>query len=150
MAPLKSWKRSNIPSGSSSVSDSPSSPRVQNISSPDYIIKRPSESLKAPSAAFLSGQEDAVQFYLPICLFWIYCPTPSVDLCSELTQVFSKNTHVDFANERAQLLGRHPFGWWFVFFFAKLANRCADRMQLCRGRLISVYRQRGMYPFTFH
>lgn len=39
-------------------------------------------------------------------------PAPSVDLRRELTQVFTKNTHVYFTNERAQLLGQHPFRWW--------------------------------------
>lgn len=85
-----------------------------------------------------------VKFYLPICLFEFTAPHQAADLCNELTQVFAKNTHVYFTNERVQLLGRHPFGWWFLYF-AVLANRPADMMQLMhRMPDLSLYAEENL------
>ena len=64
-----------------------------------------------------------------------YC----ADLCNELTQVFAKNTHVYFANDRVQLLGAVSI-WMMVLHFAVGENRCAEMMQVCIKCPIGVYK----------
>lgn len=98
--------------------------------------------LKVPAGSFLTGQTGHGRFLSPHLFVWIYC----ADLRSELTQVFTKNTHVYFTNDRVQLLGQHPFGWWFSILLCWQTDVQAWCSYAQRSRF-RVYDLKGIYPF---
>lgn len=90
-----------------------------------------------------------VRFYLPICLFE-FTARHQVLIYATSCRKFSQKTHTFILLMRGRnYLGSIHLGDGFLYF-AVLANRCADTMQLRTGCQILVYRQKRFYPFMLN
>lgn len=98
--------------------------------------------LRVPAGSFVVGQSGHGRFLSPHLFVWIYC----ADLCSGWTQVFTKNTHVYFTNDRVQLLGQHPFGWWLCILLCWQTD-VQTWCSYAQGSRFRVYELKWIYLF---